>query len=480
MTSSSPTTLFKRIRIPLLIYLIALSGYLGASSTRLKQATQDNHYAYLARDLLAGRLSLQGRPPHGNDWSLVHELTLRDGRSVRGTYLKTGGENLFKTTHGERLVIEPSQIRARKQIYYVSFPWFPALLMLPFVALWGIKTNDVLFNVLLAPANVVLVYLLLRRLSARGYSHRSLSDDLWLTGLFAFGTVYFYASVVGQVWYTAHVVGVGLTALYALAALEGRHPFVAGLCLGLGFITRTPIPFSFPLIVGELLRRHLGPAPGSALTDSASSWWQRARQLYARVHKAPMVRALVWAGIPALFIASIAFTVNYLRFDSPFEFGHYYLNVRWTERIQRWGLFNYHFLSRNLAAMFCLLPRILTRAPYLKISHHGLSLFFTTPPFAYLIWPKRKSALQTSLYLSCLIPMILHLLYQNSGWQQFGYRFSLDYTVYLIALWALSGHRLGWFAKALFIFSGAVNTFGAATYARAYRFYSNGSMFWVE
>ena len=42
------------------------------------------------------------------------------------------------------------------------------------------------------------------------------------------------------------------------------------------------------------------------------------------------------------------------RFGSPFEFGHRFLAVQWQERIFRFGLFNYHFLSRNLAAALVL------------------------------------------------------------------------------------------------------------------------------
>jgi len=460
--------LLTRIRIPILIYLVVLVGYLAASGSRLKAPTSDNHYVILAMNLLQGRLSLRGAPPHQNDFALVQELTLSDGRHVRGTFLKTGGPNHFKTTTGERMYIEPSQIRSRKSVYYVSFPWFPALLMLPFVAIFGIKFNDVIFNVVLGAFNPVLVYLLLQRLRALKYSDRTVVQNLWLTGMFAFGTVYFYSSVIGQVWYTAHVVGVGLTALYALAALEGRHTLLAGLCLGLGFVTRTPIPFSFPLVVGEVLRRHM--APGAEIPD-VPSVWTRARAAWPYVRKLAAFKQLLIASIPAIAIAALAFVVNYLRFDNPFEFGHYYLNVRWTERIQRWGLFNYHFLSRNLAVMFTLLPRILTRPPYIRISHHGLSIFVTTPIFTYLIWPQRRSPLQPWLYLSCLFPMILHLLYQNTGWLQFGYRFSLDYTVYLVALLAIGGYRMGWRARTLILCGVAVNTFGALTFYRDMKFY---------
>jgi hypothetical protein len=470
-----------RLRIPVVIYLVCVGGYLAASGSRLKKQSSDPHYVYLADNILHGRLSLKGAPPHQNDWSLVTELTLKDGRLVRGTFLKTGGTGWFKTTRGERLLIQDGDVRTRSYVYYVSFPWFPALLMLPFVAIWGMKFNDVIFNVAVGAFNPVLVYLVLRRLSLRGISQRTLSEDLWLTACFAFGTVHFYSSVLGQVWYTAHVVGVALTCLYVLAALEGRHPVLAGLCLGLGFVTRTPIPFTFPLIMGEILRRNLKPgeAPGADDPCHRPPLFSWIRSYLPRIQWRPVIRQGVLLSLPVAVISTIACVLNYLRFDRPFEFGHYYLNVRWTERIQRWGLFNYHFLARNLAVMFTLLPRIMTKPPYVKISWHGVSIFFSTPIFAYLLWPRRRSPIQPWLYLSVLLPMILHLFYQNSGWVQFGYRFSLDYTIFLMALWAVGGYRLGPLAKALILLGIGVNTFGAITFGRFWNFYWDG-MFPVQ
>ena len=68
---------------------------------------------------------------------------------------------------------------------------------------------------------------------------------------------------------------------------------------------------------------------------------------------------------PAVIVALLP-CHNYARFERPFEFGHRFLNIQWQERIQRYGLFNYHFLSRNLACALVLLPRILTHCPYVR------------------------------------------------------------------------------------------------------------------
>jgi hypothetical protein len=469
-----------RARLPVLIYLVCAGAYLGTAASRLKKHSDENHYVYLADCFRKGRLSLAGAPPHQNDWALVYELTLRSGRTVRGSYLQTGGTGWFKTTRGERLVISPGDVVKSSHTYYVSFPWFPAVLMLPFVAAFGLNFNDVIFTAALAALNPVLLFFVLGRLRKIGLSQRSTADDLWLTLLFAFGTVHYFSSVMGQVWYTAHVVGVGLTALYALAALEGRHPFWAGVLLGLGFVTRGPtLPLTFPLLLGEILRKHLRPLPAGVQPVQGPDATRRPplgawiAQLWPRVALGPALRDLTIAFLPAAAIAGVALVLNYLRFDSPFEFGHYYLNVVWAERIQRYGLFNYHYLSRNLAVMLTLLPRILTHPPYVKISWHGLGLFFTTPIFLYTLWPRRRTPVSPWLYLSCLLPLIPHLLYQNSGWVQFGYRFSLDYTVFLVMLLALGGHRLGLFAKTLILIGAGINTFGAITFNRYMNFYED-------
>ena len=86
---------------------------------------------------------------------------------------------------------------------------------------------------------------------------------------------------------------------------------------------------------------------------------------------------------------------NYARFGNPFEFGHKFLAVQWQERMFRFGLFNYHFLSRNLAAALVLLPRIMTHCPYVKISQHGMSLLVTSPNLAYTVMPQEREPAAT-------------------------------------------------------------------------------------
>ena len=132
--------------------LCSLAPTSGTAGSRLRSHSPYNHYVYLADGWLHGRLALPGPPPNENDWAKIDVLKLRDGRELRGIYgSRTGGpiDRFYPaarhTRDGARRHIE-----SRSTIRYVSFPPFPAVLMAPFVAIWGMSFNDVIWNALWA------------------------------------------------------------------------------------------------------------------------------------------------------------------------------------------------------------------------------------------------------------------------------------------------------------------------------------------
>jgi hypothetical protein len=436
----------------LVIFVVFVGAYLGASGDRLRGHSPYNHFVYLAEGWLKGRLDMPVPPPNENDWARVEVLKLKDGRTFKGMFGKIGPTDRFYPLRGHSLTIEDDRIASRSNIRYVSFPPFPAVLMLPFVAVSHLKFNDVLFTALWAALNPVLLFLLLRRLRERGYSKRTVFDDLWLTVMFGVGSVYYFASVIGQVWFTAHVVAVTCVIAYAWASLDAAHPALAGLFVGLGFATRTPLGFMLPFFLFEAVR--------------TSGGWDRLFRLRKEGLPPGLVTKLLRFAIPSGAILAILLVHNYLRFEQFSEFGHKYLNIGWQDRMQRWGSFNYHFLSRNLTCALLLLPRILTAYPYVKVSEHGMSMLVTTPALGFAVAPKEKSPLAVGLWLSILTTALPSLLYQNSGYLQFGYRFSLDYIIFLVMLLAVGGRRFGLLFKSLVVFGVAVNLFGAIVFDR--------------
>ena len=175
---------------------------------------------------------------------------------------------------------------------------------------------------------------------------------------------------------------------------------------------------------------------------------------------------------PVVAIAIAAMIHNAARFDNPFEFGHSYLhNVRQQAQMDAHGKFSLHFLSRNLAVALALLPDIGFDKPYVSISGHGLAIWFTTPLVFFLLWPRTRNALHRPLWLTVAAVAAPTLLYMNSGWLQFGYRFSLDYMPFLFLLIAIGGRPLRRVGHGLIVFAVIVNLFGALTFARHHQYY---------
>jgi hypothetical protein len=331
----------------------------------------------------------------------------------------------------------PEQVASRKAEWYVSFPPLPAILMMPIVAVGGLHTNDVVITVLWAALVPALLVGLLQKLRERGLSRRTEREDLWLVALFGVGTVFYYSAVMGEVWYTAHVVACLMVIGFCTSALEARRPAWAGVFLGLAVATR-------PHIIGL------------ALLFALEAW---------RCRRAELARIVVRFALPAGAIGLCLAIFNQLRFGSPFEFGHYYLVIRWAGRIQRWGLFNYHFLSRNLAAAFVLFPKFIRHWPYVQYSRDGLSMLVTTPALVYAAMPRERPPITRALWLAVLAVALPSFLYQNDGFVQFGYRFSLDYLVLLVALLAIGAQPLTRTFQALVVLGIVINLYGALTFS---------------
>ena len=323
--------------------------------------------------------------------------------------------------------------------HYVSFPPVPAALLLPFVAAAGgaEAVPDGLVFVLLAPLAPVALFMALERLRERGRSQRSEMQNLELTALFALGTVYWFTAVQGTVWFAGHVVAAIFLGAYLFFSIEARHPILAGLCLALAIGTRPPVALALPFFAYELYRH----AP-------RTEWLKRAVGFAA-----PMLVVLV----------ALAWH-NKLRFGDPFEFGHHYLTVIWRQRIDAHGLFSYRYLGRNLAVMLTSLP-FHTKDAGWQINGHGLALWLTSPFFLLALWPRRRPPDYWVAIAAAALVAVPNLLYQNSGWLQFGYRFSNDFAPLLMVALALGGRGM-LPARVLGVIALVVNCVGAVTFEK--------------
>ncbi len=398
---------WRRHRLHLAIFGASLFIFAGTSADRMARQSAGPHFVYLADSFLHGRADLRVPAPNDNDWIRYEGKT------------------------------------------YVSFPPVPAVFMMPFVAIFGLGFNDVLFTLPFAALNVLLMFLVLQMLVREKLSGLSLQDNLWLTALFGFGTVHYSCSVLGEVWFTAQVMGVTFTLAYILAATRARHPLLAGIFLALAFDSRVNLAFTVVYFALQLYfprTRDYRPAAGS---------WGRV-----------FAKAAVFAA-PVLVVGITQMIFNQFRFHDVFEFGHSHLSGPAGNRIREHGLLAFHYFEWNLRALLLRLPIALERFPWIGYNSDGMSIFLTTPIFVSLFWPRKKPWLYPILWATAVAALLVPLFYQNSGYVQFGYRFALDITPYLVMLLSVGRVPMNRWTKFLILVGIAINLAGAIALKRA-------------
>lgn len=431
-----PESRSRRILLAIVVYCTCFILFAVLAADRLREHTAANHFAHQAHAWIHGRNDvISGGPSYA-------------------------GGNDFAEFEGKT---------------YISFPPFPAMLMVPFVALAGEpeQFQDGQFIVWLAGIGPAVLFLVLEKLRRSKRSARTEGENLLFSWLFAFGTVYFFTSVQGTVWFAGHVVGVGVLSLYLLFALDAEKPVLAGLLLGFAFLTRPTMAPAALLFGLEALRVAL---PGGFALEGAA--FGRIRDLVTRIDRGRFVRTMIAFCIPIVACLAFAGWLNHARYRtwSPSAFGHEHLQVYWQARITKWGLFGYHYLSKNLGCMLTILPWLPPKGspspvPF-QVNEHGLALWFTTPLYFWLVRARGRSFLSASLLATAAIPMSMNLLYQNSGWSQFGYRFSNDYSLLLFVVLAITVKPTSHLFRLAAVWSIAWNVFGAATFNRPqYRAY---------
>ncbi len=414
------------------IYTVCVAVWMAAAGPhRIAEHSPYNHYALLADAWLHG----------------THEL-------VRGApgYAQN---NDFAVFEGKT---------------YISFPPFPAILMLPFVKWAGTPERffDGQFSIWIAGIGPSALFLVLEKLRRTGRLARSEKENFILALLLAFGTVFFFTAVQGTVWFTAHVVGGAALALYLLFSLNAERPFWAGLALAGAWTSRPIMLVAGLLFVAEALREH------ATVRVDEESFLRGLNSQLRSLRWRPFARSVVTFMVPVLASIALASWYNYTRFrnPSPYAFGHEHLTVAWHGRILKWGLLSYHYLPKNLGIALTMLPWLPPRVgaetfgALFKINEHGLALWFTTPFYLWVLWPKRTSPLTVWIALTTGLLALLLLGYQNSGWRQFGYRFSNDYALLLFMLLALTERPMGWFFRTAAAWSVAWNLFGAVSFDR--------------
>jgi len=333
--------------------------------------------------------------------------------------------------------------------WYVPQPPLPGLLLVPFTLLAGEGgVNTVRLSMLFSALNGLVFFLILNRMAGLKWIDLDRAGRLWITALFAFGTPILYVGLTGQVWFISQTLTVTFIALAVCAALLGGPGWLPGLCLGAAVLARPNAALIWPFLLA-IAAAHL-------------------RERAGRLAFKPL---LAWAVVSALPVVAAVFGLlyyNHLRFGSWLDFG--YTTISGAEQIvydaQTYGIFNAHFIPRNLWSMFLLPPRLTPEFPYVLPTRDGVSMLLVTPALFYLARRQAWALWKAGALAAVLLCLGLLSLYHNTGAFQFGYRYLLDFSVPLFLLLAAGqGLKISGALRALIALSILINLLGAIWFA---------------
>jgi hypothetical protein len=359
----------------------------------------------------------------------------------------------------------------------IPFPPLPAIVLMPFVAVFGLFTDQDAVAIGLGAVGVATAWWML------GGLRISLGTRVLVTILFATGTVWWWAAAVGSTWYLAHLVAVPPAMLAVGVALrhdrgaeldEGatvdsvpdkgmpddaghrwwgaalpldRTQVLAGLLLGIAATARLPVVFAAPFLM---------------LVGGGDS----------------VLRRTVSAGVGGVLPVSLLVLYTFLTTGSVIHPGYDYqyqleaVGYRTLGYHTDWSVEDIRYIPQNVAIMLGSLPAILpdvkpdslgiepaqplctapgaTRqvfdpgCPIAIPIDIGTSILLSAPGLLLaLIAVGRRPLARLTLGagLATLAIATFNLAHFSQGWVQWGYRFSLDFIPFLLPLVAVGAAR---------------------------------------
>jgi len=308
--------------------------------------------------------------------------------------------------------------------------------------LLGSHINQTLASVFWGSLSVSVVYFLMRRVT------KSLKLQIWMTLLFAFGTIFWYLACDGKAWFFAQVASFFFLSLALFETFGKRRPLLIGLLLGLSFWCRLPVILSLPFFLIMLSDQWINKEPNA--------------NFIKKINLKPLILFGLGVGVFVL----LNFLYNYARFDTIANIA-YAMQAKEEPWFYPEGLFHFSYIPKHLWIFFLKPPLFSAEAPYVVPSLEGMSILITTPAVIYAVFAGIRNKTALACWFAIIPVAMVSFTHGGYGWIQFGYRFAVDFYPFLFVLIALGinsqlkeNSDLKWHHKLLIILSILVNTWG--------------------
>lgn len=322
--------------------------------------------------------------------------------------------------------------------YYVSFPPFPSVVLLPFVIIFkdSIPTNLIAFVIL--AIEIVTIYKIVKR-----YKNSDFIAIMLALG-FTIGTNILSLSVDSGVWFIAQLLNNCLCILAINAFLKDKKTLVYFfLALAVGCRPFTAI-YMIMFFLYYLIK-------------------ERDKKIIKRL--LDNIKPL----IPAIIVAIIYMTYNYIRFDNILEFGHNYL----PEFVNsEYGQFSIHYLLPNLNQLFFNIIRIdkglnlSFSKPFCFIIANPVIIMYIYHSIKNILKTKKINYLRLMIFIAIFINIVFICLHKTLGGWQFGARYTCDFLPFIfLAIMLFKGEKneklkIDKFEISCMIFGILLNVFG--------------------
>jgi hypothetical protein len=316
---------------------------------------------------------------------------------------------------GHLYVVNPSRLFDDIAIYnnhtYVFYNPLPAILLLPFVFIFGATVHQALLTPVLTIINFFLIYRIARKVGVES------SASLWLALSSIFGSIYLLLSIATISAYLVQVVGFTCL-LLAIHEYFYKRWLLVGLFVGLAAATRVTLILGSIFFLIEIFRSH-----------------------ETIKHR---VKSLTLFLIPLFCVCVALGWYNFARFGTMAETGYTYQTstnpIYNVSRIP--GVFSPVHIPGNLYFLLFKGPDVvksneysyILTPPYFRVSEWGMGMFFTSPIFLYLLLVRKRDPYVLSAGVTILVMLAPILTYFVSGIWQYGYRYGLDFYPFLFLL----------------------------------------------
>lgn len=315
---------------------------------------------------------------------------------------------------------------------------FPALVMLPGVALFPSFINQGHVQFMLNLLNLFLLYKIAFKIT------KNRMTALWLGFAYLFATAYMVVGMFPWSWWYAQIVATSALLLLIYEYFYKRRWFLMGVYIACAMATRMDLVLAilFPLLM-------IFVSKGSIKQKLAS---------------------VLLLFSPVFFGLSLIFLYNFLRFGSVLEFGYTYhipaiISARKILAAHgTWSLFYvptnlYYLFLSGLDGVFVPGTGYLT-FPYVRPDGWGMSIFLTSPILLWCLKTRWKEQIVKVSALTAFVILLFILGYFGIGARQYGYRYALDFQPFLFVLLCFAFQKqMSWKVKTFIVVSFFINIF---------------------